>query len=66
MVANEAVSCTRASLTMWWSSRRLVCHGRPEPGLRVNVIPRIHWSQHLLITQSERSNCRATHLPSCR
>ncbi|GFX18591.1 hypothetical protein TNCV_3310521 [Trichonephila clavipes] len=36
--------------------RRLVCRGHPEPGLRVNVISRIHWSQHLLTTQSERPN----------
>ncbi|GFV70540.1 uncharacterized protein TNCV_4957891 [Trichonephila clavipes] len=25
MVADEAVGCTRAFLTLWWSSRRLVC-----------------------------------------
>ncbi|GFT76827.1 uncharacterized protein TNCV_1419541 [Trichonephila clavipes] len=36
MVADVAVGCTRAFLTMWWSSRRLICRGRPEPGLRVN------------------------------
>ncbi|GFU59669.1 uncharacterized protein TNCV_3186371 [Trichonephila clavipes] len=52
----------RAFLTMWQSSRRLVCRGRPEPGLRVNDISRIRWSQHLLTTQSERPNLRATHL----
>ncbi|GFW09500.1 uncharacterized protein TNCV_3996071 [Trichonephila clavipes] len=56
MAANEAVGCTRAFLTMWWSFRRLVCRGHPEPGLRVNDISRIHWSQHLLSTQSERPN----------
>ncbi|GFX08644.1 uncharacterized protein TNCV_61711 [Trichonephila clavipes] len=56
MVADEAGGCTRAFLTMWWSSRRLVCRGRLEPGLRVNDIYRIHWSQHLLTTQSERPN----------
>ncbi|GFU83373.1 uncharacterized protein TNCV_3551241 [Trichonephila clavipes] len=56
MVANEAVGCTRAFLTMWRSSRRLVCRGRPEPGLRVNDDSKIHWSQHLLTTQSERLN----------
>ncbi|GFX12006.1 uncharacterized protein TNCV_2997901 [Trichonephila clavipes] len=33
MAADEAVGCTRVFLTMWWSSRRLVCRGRPEPGL---------------------------------
>ncbi|GFW43033.1 uncharacterized protein TNCV_1474291 [Trichonephila clavipes] len=55
MAAHEAVGCTRAFLTMWWS-RRLVCRGRPEPGLRVNDISRIHWSQHFLTTQSERPN----------
>ncbi|GFU15730.1 uncharacterized protein TNCV_2367081 [Trichonephila clavipes] len=54
--ADEAVGCTRAFLTMWQSSPRLVCRGRPEPGLRVNDISRIHWSQHLLTTQSERPN----------
>ncbi|GFY01052.1 uncharacterized protein TNCV_5075201 [Trichonephila clavipes] len=54
--ADEAISCTRAFLTMWWSSRRLVCRRRPEPDLHVNDISRIHWSQHLLTTQSERSN----------
>ncbi|GFU84275.1 uncharacterized protein TNCV_2161761 [Trichonephila clavipes] len=54
ITADEAVGCTRAFLTMWRSSRRLVCLRRPEPGLRVNDISRIHWSQHLLTTQSER------------
>ncbi|GFW17249.1 uncharacterized protein TNCV_1957201 [Trichonephila clavipes] len=44
MAADEAFGCTRAFLTMWWSSRRLVCRGRPGPGLRVNEISRIHWS----------------------
>ncbi|GFU57317.1 uncharacterized protein TNCV_3635031 [Trichonephila clavipes] len=56
MAAVEAVDCTRAFLTMWRSSRRLVCRGRPLPGLRVKDISRIHWSQHLLTTQSERPN----------
>ncbi|GFV52804.1 uncharacterized protein TNCV_2874751 [Trichonephila clavipes] len=56
IAADEAVGCRRAFLTMWRSSRRLVCRGRPEPGLYVNDIPRIHWSQHLLTTQSERPN----------
>ncbi|GFS83692.1 uncharacterized protein TNCV_610401 [Trichonephila clavipes] len=32
------------------------CRGRSDPGLRVNDIPRIYWSQHLLTTQSERPN----------
>ncbi|GFX61040.1 uncharacterized protein TNCV_4116912 [Trichonephila clavipes] len=53
MAADEVVGCTRAFLTMWRSSRRLVCQGHPESGLRVNDISRIHWSQHLT-TQSER------------
>ncbi|GFY20792.1 uncharacterized protein TNCV_1120261 [Trichonephila clavipes] len=56
MAANEAVGCTCAFLTMWWSSRRLVYRGHPEPGFRVNDISRIHWPQHLLTTQSERPN----------
>ncbi|GFV84575.1 uncharacterized protein TNCV_2481891 [Trichonephila clavipes] len=42
MAAYEEVGCRRAFLTMWWSSRRLVCQGRPETGLRVNDISRIH------------------------
>ncbi|PRD34560.1 UNVERIFIED_CONTAM: hypothetical protein NCL1_14237 [Trichonephila clavipes] len=42
MAADEAVGCTRAFLTMRWSSRRLVFRGCPEPGLRVNDISRIH------------------------
>ncbi|GFX09771.1 uncharacterized protein TNCV_653701 [Trichonephila clavipes] len=54
--ADEAVGCTRAFLTMWRSSRRLVCRGRPEPDLRVNDISRIHCSQRFLTTQSERPN----------
>ncbi|GFV34574.1 uncharacterized protein TNCV_1448801 [Trichonephila clavipes] len=54
IAADEAVGCTRAFLTKWRSSRQLVCRGCPEPGLRVKDIPRIHWSQHLLTTQSER------------
>ncbi|GFX02813.1 uncharacterized protein TNCV_4437951 [Trichonephila clavipes] len=53
---NEAVGRTRAFLTMWCSSRRLVCRERPEPDLRVNDISQIHWSQHFLTTQ----------FPSCR
>ncbi|GFS86273.1 uncharacterized protein TNCV_597371 [Trichonephila clavipes] len=56
MTADEAVGCARAFRTMWRSSRRLVCRERPEPGLRVNDIPRIYWSQHLLTTQQERHN----------
>ncbi|GFV24680.1 uncharacterized protein TNCV_881501 [Trichonephila clavipes] len=56
MAEEEAGGCTRAFLTMWRSSRRLVCRGRSETGLRVNDISRIHWSQHLLTTQSERPN----------
>ncbi|GFV27545.1 uncharacterized protein TNCV_2596411 [Trichonephila clavipes] len=47
---------SRAFITMWWSPRRLVCRGHPAPGLRVNDISRIYWSQHLLTTQSERPN----------
>ncbi|GFT59103.1 uncharacterized protein TNCV_186751 [Trichonephila clavipes] len=56
MAADEVVGCTRAFLTMQRFSRQLVCRGRPEPGLRVNDISRILWSQHLLTTQSERPN----------
>ncbi|GFU26022.1 uncharacterized protein TNCV_5105071 [Trichonephila clavipes] len=56
IAADEAVGCTRAFFTMWRSSRRLVCRGLPEPGLRVNDISRIHWSLHSLTTQSERPN----------
>ncbi|GFX42065.1 uncharacterized protein TNCV_2134801 [Trichonephila clavipes] len=56
IAADEAVECTCAFLTMWRSSRRLVCRGRPEPDLHVNDICRIHWSLHLLTTQSERPN----------
>ncbi|GFW20762.1 uncharacterized protein TNCV_1049831 [Trichonephila clavipes] len=40
---------------------QLVCLGHPEPGLHVNDISRIHWSQHLLTTQSKRPNGLATH-----
>ncbi|GFV80006.1 uncharacterized protein TNCV_1182941 [Trichonephila clavipes] len=58
--ADEAVGCTCAFLAMWRSFRRLVCQGCPEPGLRVNDISRILWSQHFLTTQSERPNSRAT------
>ncbi|GFX32838.1 uncharacterized protein TNCV_889741 [Trichonephila clavipes] len=53
MVADEAVGCTRAFLTMWWFTRRLVFRGCPEPGFRVNDISWIQWSQHLLTTQSD-------------
>ncbi|GFU07481.1 uncharacterized protein TNCV_2224771 [Trichonephila clavipes] len=52
MAADEAVGCTRAFLTMWRSSRRVVDRGRPEPGLRVNDVSWIHWSQHLQRNQS--------------
>ncbi|GFV23851.1 uncharacterized protein TNCV_960451 [Trichonephila clavipes] len=38
IVTDEAVGCRRAFLTMWRYSRRLVCRGRPEPGLCVNDI----------------------------
>ncbi|GFU53081.1 uncharacterized protein TNCV_3098651 [Trichonephila clavipes] len=54
MAADEAVGCTRAFFTMWRSSRRLVCQGRPEPG-RVNDISRTHWSQHLLTTTEQHN-----------
>ncbi|GFY28741.1 uncharacterized protein TNCV_3441081 [Trichonephila clavipes] len=56
MAADETVGSTLAFLTMWWSSRLLVCRGRPEPGFRVNDISRIHWSKHLLTIQSKRPN----------
>ncbi|GFS68647.1 uncharacterized protein TNCV_1958781 [Trichonephila clavipes] len=48
--ADESVGCTRAFLTMWRSCRGLVYRGWPEPGLRVNDIFWIHWSQHFLTT----------------
>ncbi|PRD20011.1 UNVERIFIED_CONTAM: hypothetical protein NCL1_55816 [Trichonephila clavipes] len=54
--ADETVGSTRAFLRMWRSSRRLVCQGRPEPGVRVNDIFWIHWSQHFLTIRSERPN----------
>ncbi|GFU69593.1 uncharacterized protein TNCV_1351521 [Trichonephila clavipes] len=38
MVVEKAVGFTRAFLTMWWYSRRQVCRGCLEPGLRVNDI----------------------------
>ncbi|GFY02999.1 uncharacterized protein TNCV_980041 [Trichonephila clavipes] len=56
MTADKVVGCTRAFLTMWWSSRQLVCRKGPKPGFRVNEISRIHWSQHLLTIQSEWPN----------
>ncbi|GFV09787.1 uncharacterized protein TNCV_2598421 [Trichonephila clavipes] len=56
MATDEDVGCTRAFLTIWRSSQRLICRGRHEPGLRVNDIYRIHWSQHLLTTQLEGRN----------
>ncbi|GFW37072.1 uncharacterized protein TNCV_5019701 [Trichonephila clavipes] len=62
MAADEAVGCTRAFLTTWRSSGPLVCRRCHEPGLRVNDISWIHWFQHLLTTQSERSARRATRL----
>ncbi|GFX78716.1 uncharacterized protein TNCV_31561 [Trichonephila clavipes] len=62
MAVDEAVGCTRAFRAMWWSSRRLVCRGLPEPGLRVNEISWIHWSQRLLTTLLEWPNGQVTHL----
>ncbi|GFW22465.1 uncharacterized protein TNCV_2169991 [Trichonephila clavipes] len=56
MATDGVVDCTRAFLTMWRSSRRLICRGCHGPGLRVNDISRIHWSQHFLTTHSERHN----------
>ncbi|GFS67755.1 uncharacterized protein TNCV_4364171 [Trichonephila clavipes] len=56
MAADEAVCCTLAFITIWWSSRRLVYRVLPEPDLRVNGIFWIHRSKHLLTTQSERPN----------
>ncbi|GFU69040.1 uncharacterized protein TNCV_3785611 [Trichonephila clavipes] len=56
MAADEAVGCTRAFLTMGWSSLRLICRGPTEPGPRVNDISQIHWSQYLLTTQSVMPN----------
>ncbi|GFS96637.1 uncharacterized protein TNCV_3944151 [Trichonephila clavipes] len=55
VAADEVIGCKRAFFTMW-QSRRLVCRGHPEPGLHVNDISWIPWSQHLLTTQSERPN----------
>ncbi|GFW68549.1 histone-lysine N-methyltransferase SETMAR [Trichonephila clavipes] len=62
ITSDEAVGCTRASFTTWCSSRRLVCRGRPELGIRVNDISWIHWSHHLLKRQSEWPNGRTTRL----
>ncbi|GFW30339.1 uncharacterized protein TNCV_3851101 [Trichonephila clavipes] len=56
MATDEAVGVMRPFLTMWWSSRRLVCRGRPESSLRVNDISQIYWSQQLLTKQSEWPN----------
>ncbi|GFT97134.1 uncharacterized protein TNCV_3858001 [Trichonephila clavipes] len=56
MAADEVVGCTHAIPTMWWSSRRLVFRGHPEPGLHVKDISRIHCSQHLTTAPSERPN----------
>ncbi|GFU94099.1 uncharacterized protein TNCV_5119231 [Trichonephila clavipes] len=56
MAADEAVGYTHAFLTMWLFSRRLVCRVRPEPGLCLNYISLIRWSQHFLTTQSELPN----------
>ncbi|GFW24097.1 uncharacterized protein TNCV_4951411 [Trichonephila clavipes] len=56
MAADEAVACMCAFLTMWRSSRLLICRRYPEPGLRVNDISRIHLSQNLLRTRSELPN----------
>ncbi|GFT32473.1 uncharacterized protein TNCV_4484711 [Trichonephila clavipes] len=56
MAAYEAVGLKRVFLFMWWSSRRLVFRGYSESSYHVNDISRIHCSQHLLTTDSERSN----------
>ncbi|GFT41403.1 hypothetical protein TNCV_3890221 [Trichonephila clavipes] len=56
MATDEAVGRWRIFLTLWRTSRRVVYRGRPESGLHVNDIFRIHWSQHLLTAQSERPN----------
>ncbi|GFX11732.1 uncharacterized protein TNCV_4340771 [Trichonephila clavipes] len=53
MAADEAVGCTHAFPMMGRSSQRPVCRGRSLPGLRVNDISQIHWSQHFLATQSK-------------
>ncbi|GFU20400.1 uncharacterized protein TNCV_2521711 [Trichonephila clavipes] len=50
MAEDEAFGCTRAFLTIWGSSRRLVFRC-PEPGLRVTDITQIHYYPHLLTTQ---------------
>ncbi|GFW75449.1 uncharacterized protein TNCV_4426331 [Trichonephila clavipes] len=42
MAADEAVGCARAFRMILRSSRRLVCQGHPEPGLRINDISQIH------------------------
>ncbi|GFW44112.1 uncharacterized protein TNCV_3854731 [Trichonephila clavipes] len=42
MAADEVVDCTRVFLTMWQSSRRLVCREHSEPSLRVNDTSRIY------------------------
>ncbi|GFV09496.1 uncharacterized protein TNCV_3158931 [Trichonephila clavipes] len=44
IAVDEVIGYTRAFLTMWRSSRRLVCRGRPELGLRVIDISIFHWS----------------------
>ncbi|GFV87884.1 uncharacterized protein TNCV_781661 [Trichonephila clavipes] len=62
MAADEAFRCTRAFLMIWWYSRRLVCRGLPEPGLCVNDISRIDWSQQCFTTH--RTFSLTSYLPS--
>ncbi|GFW42597.1 hypothetical protein TNCV_4257911 [Trichonephila clavipes] len=73
MAADKAFGCTRAFLTMWRSSRRLVGRGRLEPSLRVNDISRIYCVISTLPLKHNQSDLidelltqLTTQLPSCR
>ncbi|GFV81947.1 uncharacterized protein TNCV_3151451 [Trichonephila clavipes] len=60
MSSDEAIGYTRAFLTIWglldnWSVEKVLSLVFVTK-LRVNDNSRIHWSQHLLTTQSERPN----------
>ncbi|GFW81979.1 hypothetical protein TNCV_771081 [Trichonephila clavipes] len=47
---------------MRWSSGRMVCRGHPGPGLHVNDIFWIHWSQHLSTKQPKLPKWQTTRL----
>ncbi|GFU61017.1 uncharacterized protein TNCV_4436471 [Trichonephila clavipes] len=62
MAADEAVGCTRVFLTMWKSSRLLVCRRRLDSGIHINGISESLFPSCESMLLQKSSNCLFRHL----